>query len=86
MPRSVAILGIAESGLGAALLAKKQGYKVFASDIGRVKESYRNVLYNSNIDWEEGTHSINKIIQCNEVIKSPGIPDDAPVILEAKER
>ena len=86
MPRSVAILGIAESGLGAALLAKKQGYKVFASDIGRVKESYRNILYNSNIDWEEGTHSINKIIQCNEVIKSPGIPDDAPVILEAKER
>lgn len=78
--RRIVILGAGESGTGAAILAKKNGYKVFVSDSGTIKEKYKNVLLNIKVDWEENKHSASKILNADEVIKSPGIPDDASII------
>jgi len=69
------ILGAGESGVGAALLAKLQGYNVFVSDGGFIKELYKIALQKSNIDFEEGQHSEDKILSADEVIKSPGISE-----------
>lgn len=81
----IAILGGGESGVGAAILAKKQGFKVFVSDKGKVKEKYKNVLTNIGVDWEEEKHTESKILSAVTVIKSPGIPDKAPLIVKIKE-
>jgi UDP-N-acetylmuramoylalanine--D-glutamate ligase len=78
------ILGAGESGVGAAILAQKQGYDVFVSDLGIVKEKYKNVLLSRNMDWEEGQHSEEKILKADTVIKSPGIPENAPLIQKLK--
>ncbi len=72
LPKLV-ILGAGESGIGAALLAKHQGYDVFVTDGGAIKEVYRIVLEKNKIDFEEAQHSENKILLADEVIKSPGI-------------
>lgn len=84
--KNIAILGAGESGVGAAVLAKKQGYEVFVSDFGKIKEEYKSVLEEEMIEWEEGTHSFEKILEVEEIVKSPGIPDEVEVIKFAKEK
>ncbi len=75
MRKRFVILGGGESGAGAALLAKKQGYDVFLSDGSSLKESYRNELKEAGIEFEEGQHSRDRILAADEVMKSPGIPE-----------
>lgn len=79
----IAILGAAESGVGAAVLALKQGYDVFVSDMGNIKDKYKEMLNTYGIEWEEGKHSESKILDAKEIIKSPGIPDSAPMVAKA---
>lgn len=76
----IAILGAGESGVGSAVLAKKQGFDVLLSDKGSIKEKYKQQLLDYNINFEENTHNEEWILSANEVIKSPGIPDTAPLI------
>ncbi|MDG3581041.1 UDP-N-acetylmuramoyl-L-alanine--D-glutamate ligase [Galbibacter pacificus] len=76
------VLGGGESGVGTAVLGKQKGFDVFVSDKGRIKEKYKNVLINSKIDWEEEKHSEEKILNADLVMKSPGIPDKAPLVNE----
>lgn len=78
-------MGGGESGAGAALLAKKNGYEVFVSDKGKIKEKYKDVLLHAEIQFEEGKHSESKILIADEVIKSPGIPDSIPLIKKLKD-
>lgn len=75
MTHRLVILGAGESGVGSALLAKQQGYEVFVSDGGTIKEKYKRELFDNGIEFEEGTHTAEKILNANEVMKSPGIPD-----------
>lgn len=75
MKKRLVILGGGESGIGAALLAKKMGYDVFVSDESSLKENYRSELQQANISFEEGKHSEDKILNADEVMKSPGIPE-----------
>jgi len=86
MNKRAVILGAAESGVGAAILARKQGYDVFVSDLGMIKEKYKTELIRREFDFEEGRHSEDKIINADLVIKSPGIPDKAPIIVKLKEK
>jgi len=74
------ILGGGESGVGTALLGKAKGYEVFVSDKGIIKEKYKNVLINNEIEWEEGVHTESKILNADVVMKSPGIPDKVPLV------
>lgn len=74
------ILGAAESGVGTAVLAQKQGYEVFVSDMGAIKDRYKSVLSERGIEWEEGQHTEQRILSADEVVKSPGIPDTAPMM------
>jgi UDP-N-acetylmuramoylalanine--D-glutamate ligase len=76
----IAILGAGESGVGSAVLAAKQGYDVLLSDLGPIKDKYKEVLLQYGINFEENTHTESWILSANEVIKSPGIPDKAPLI------
>lgn len=80
MDKLFVILGGGESGVGAALLAKKQGYEVFVSDGSSLKNEYRTELQEAGIAFEEGMHSEEKILQAAEVMKSPGIPEKAPIV------
>src|SRR5665647_720086 len=75
MKKRIVILGAGESGVGAALLAKQQGYDVFVSDGSEIKEVYKKELLQSNIDFEEAMHTEEKILGTDEVMKSPGIPE-----------
>ncbi len=81
----IVILGAAESGVGAAALAKVKGYDVFVSDSGHIAENRRQVLREYNVDWEEGQHSEDLILSAQEIIKSPGIPEDAPIVRKVRE-
>jgi len=74
------ILGAGESGIGIALLGKEKGFEVFVSDKGKVKEKYKNVLINNEIEWEEQQHSEHKILNPDVVMKSPGIPDKVTIV------
>ncbi len=85
MGKRVVILGGGESGYGTALLAKNEGYEVFLSDRGLLAEKYRNYLIDTSIDFEEGGHTIERIIGYDIAVKSPGIPDSAEVIVALKE-
>ena len=76
----IVILGAGESGAGAAVLAKKEGFDVFVSDMSKIKDKYKKMLDDRNIEWEEGQHTEEKILNADEVIKSPGIPNEAPMI------
>ena len=76
----IVILGAGESGAGAAVLAKKEGFDVFVSDMSKIKDKYKKMLDDRNIEWEEGHHTEEKILNADEVIKSPGIPNEAPMI------
>ncbi len=80
MTKRIVVLGAGISGTGAAVLAKKKGFDVFVSDKGKITDKSKRVLLNNNIDYEEGTHSLDKILIADEVIKSPGIPDNIELI------
>ncbi len=82
----IAILGAGESGVGAAYLAQQQGYDVFVSDFGAIADNYKQELQDWNIRFEENQHSEEDILKAVEVIKSPGIPDKAPIIKKIKEK
>ena len=82
----VTVLGAGESGVGAALLAKKKGLEAFVSDNGIIKKKYKNVLSHYEIAFEEGGHTCEKILQADEIIKSPGIPDNLPLITLLKKK
>ena len=73
--KHIVILGAGESGVGAALLAKKQEWNVFVSDAGKIKADYKTELDNNQIEWEENTHSTDRIFQAELIVKSPGIPE-----------
>ncbi|MBQ6309619.1 MAG: UDP-N-acetylmuramoyl-L-alanine--D-glutamate ligase, partial [Prevotella sp.] len=81
--KRIVILGAAESGAGAAVLAKKEGFDVFVSDFGSIKDRYKKMLDDHDIPWEEGHHTEEKILNADEIIKSPGIPDEVPIIQKA---
>ena len=74
------ILGAGESGVGTAILAKQQGYDVFVSDMGTIKAKYKKRLDEHSIRWEEGQHTESEVLSATAVVKSPGIPDSAPMV------
>ena len=78
--KRIVILGAGESGAGAAVLAKKEGFDVFVSDMSKIADKYKKQLDDHQIEWEEGQHTEEKILNADEIIKSPGIPDTAPMI------
>jgi UDP-N-acetylmuramoylalanine--D-glutamate ligase len=80
------ILGGGESGVGTAILGLEKGFEVFVSDFGKIKEKYKQVLINNEIEWEEEGHSEAKILSAAIVMKSPGIPDKAPIIKKLHEK
>jgi len=80
------VLGAAESGVGAAVLAKKKGCDVFVSDMSVIKDKYKELLNSHEIVWEEGHHTEELILNADEIIKSPGIPETAPMIVKVKEK
>ena len=82
----IVVLGAGESGTGAALLAQKEGYDVFVSDFGPISDQYKKDLEQAGISFEENKHTEDKILNATEVIKSPGIPDKAPIIKKLTER
>ena len=82
----IVVLGAGESGAGSAILAKKKGFDVFVSDYGVIKDQYKKMLDDENIRWEEGKHSEEEILSADEVIKSPGLKEDAPIVLKVKEK
>ena len=84
--KRIVVLGAAESGAGAAVLAKKKGFDVFVSDMSNIKDKYKELLNSHEIVWEEGHHTEELILNADEVIKSPGIPENAPMILKIKEK
>ena len=84
--KRIVILGAGESGAGAAVLAKKEGFDVFVSDMSKIAPHYKEMLDSRHILWEEGQHTEEKILNADEIIKSPGIPDTAPIVKKAIER
>lgn len=86
MNKRIVVLGAGESGAGAAVLAKVKGFDVFVSDMSLIKDAYKALLNKYEIEWEDDRHSIEKILNADEIIKSPGIPDTAPVIREIQKK
>ncbi len=86
MKTKIIILGAGESGVGSAILAQKQGYAVFVSDLGKIKQRYKAILEEKGIAYEEGGHSTKEILQAHMVVKSPGIPDSAPLVKQLRSR
>ncbi len=84
--QKIAILGAGESGVGTAILAKKEGFEVFVSDFEKIKKKYKQVLLHHEINWEEEGHTETEILSAAIVMKSPGIPDSAPIIIKLKEK
>jgi UDP-N-acetylmuramoylalanine--D-glutamate ligase len=84
--KNIVVLGAAESGVGAALLAQAKGYAVFVSDRGAIQPQYKEKLTQAGIEFEENQHTLDRILQATEVIKSPGIPEKAPVIKALREQ
>ncbi len=80
------VLGAQESGVGAARLARQRGYDVFVSDSGTIKPKYREVLEKEGVPYEEGGHTPELVLDSTEVVKSPGIPDQAPLVQRLNER
>ena len=83
---NIVILGAGESGAGAAYLAKQQGYDVFVSDFGPIADKYKQQLSDWNIRFEENKHTEDIILSAGEVIKSPGIPEKAPIVKKLREK
>ncbi len=86
MTKRIVILGAGESGTGAAILAKKKGFDTFVSDSSHIQDKYKEMLDKRNIPWEEGHHTEELILNADEIVKSPGIPNNAPLILKLKEK
>ena len=86
MKKKLIILGAGESGIGTALLATQQGYDVFVSDGGKIKEEYKNELISNGIDFEESGHTEEKILSADEVMKSPGIPEKNELVKKIREK
>lgn len=84
MSKKLVILGAGESGTGTAILAKQQGWTVFVSDKGNIQEQYQQELAAAGIPFESGTHTESQILNADEIVKSPGIPDKAPIVMAAK--
>ena len=84
--KRLVILGGGESGVGTAILGKQKGWEVFLSDKNSLKPHYRETLTNKGIEWEEGTHTEEKILSADVIMKSPGIPDKAPIVKKAREK
>ncbi len=84
--KRIVILGAGESGAGAAVLAKKKGFDVFVSDMSKINDKYKKILDDHNIEWEEGHHTEEKILNASEIVKSPGIPKEAPMIKKVMEK
>ena len=84
MSKRIVVLGAGISGVGAAVLAKKKGFDVFVSDKGKITDDNKKVLLNNEIDWEEGKHTLDKILNADEVVKSPGIADKVELIQKLK--
>lgn len=84
MKKKLVILGAGESGTGAAILAKKKGFDVFVSDYGKISPKYKNVLSNFDIDYEEGKHTDELVLNAGEMVKSPGIPENVPIVEKFK--
>ena len=84
--KRIVILGAGESGAGAAVLAKKEGFDVFVSDMSKIADRYKKLLDDHGIAREEGQHTAEKILSADEIIKSPGIPDTAPMVAKAIEK
>ncbi|PTN07918.1 UDP-N-acetylmuramoyl-L-alanine--D-glutamate ligase [Mangrovibacterium marinum] len=85
MNSRIVILGAGESGVGSAILAQKKGFDVWLSDAGQIKPKYKQVLSNYAIPFEEGKHSEDEILKAAEVVKSPGIPEKAPLVKKIRE-
>jgi UDP-N-acetylmuramoylalanine--D-glutamate ligase len=86
MKKRIVILGAGESGAGSAVLAQKQGFDVFVTDSGTIKEKYREMLVTHNIAFEEGKHTMELVMNAGEVIKSPGLREDNPVVVAVREK
>ncbi len=86
MSKRLVVLGGGESGVGTAVLGKHKGFEVFVSDFGSIKEKYKQVLIHNEIDWEDGGHTDAYILNADVVMKSPGIPDTAPIVKSLMEK
>ncbi len=86
MMKRIVILGSGESGTGAAMLAKKQGFDVFVSDKGLIPDNFKQELNTIGVSFEEGHHTTELILNADEIIKSPGIPDDNSLLIEARQK
>ena len=86
MSKRIVILGAGESGAGAAILAKKKGMETFVSDSGSIQDKYKDMLSAEGIEWEEGHHTESLILSADEIIKSPGIPETAPLVVACREK
>lgn len=86
MKKRIVVLGGGISGYGTAILAKKEGLDVFLSDAGTISPLYRSRLEQWNVEFEQGGHTVEKILNATEVVKSPGIPDKAPIVVAIRER
>lgn len=86
MKKKIVILGSGESGTGAAILAKLQGYDVFVTDMNSIPGNFRNELIHYQIEFEEGGHNETRVLTADEIVKSPGIPDNIPLLQRAKEK
>ena len=84
--KKIVVLGGGISGYGSAVLAKKKGFQTFLSDAGKIAERYTSILDEWGIEWEQGGHSVERILDANEVIKSPGIPEKAPIVKALREK
>ena len=84
MQKKIVILGAGESGCGTALLAQKKGWQVFVSDHGIISQSYKNTFDGLGIEWEEESHSLNKMQDAQYIMKSPGIPSNSPLLQSLK--
>jgi UDP-N-acetylmuramoylalanine--D-glutamate ligase len=84
--KRLVVLGGGESGVGTAILGKKEGYEVFVSDFGKIKQNYKDVLTKYEIEWEDEKHTEDKILNADVVMKSPGIPDKAPIVKKLVEK
>ncbi|MGM0497305.1 MAG: UDP-N-acetylmuramoyl-L-alanine--D-glutamate ligase [Bacteroidota bacterium] len=85
MKKRIVILGAGESGTGSAVLAMKKDFDVFVSDQGNIKETYKEILKQHSIEFEEGKHTESRILEASEIVKSPGIPDNADIVKKAAE-
>lgn len=83
--KRIIVLGAAESGVGAAVLAKAKGFDVFVSDMAKIKDNYKEILNHYKVEWEEGQHTESLILGADEVVKSPGIPEEASMVQKLKQ-